>query len=246
MKHFILAALVALPSAAFGQKLNAADLEESQAAKLEDAGLPPPARPNPEKIMAEISTALRLSSKQEDRISVAVKKKAAEFDKVQKEYDKNNGEEKKWRYKTNESRHQLVKLTRDLPDTVREFLDDEQREAYDAMLAEGAAARKAAAAPAPAAGEEQPAPAKKRKLVKRKKAPAPEAGPAAEAGEEGGVMVDKEGGKAGPKKKKILVKRKAPKAAAEPAAEEAPAAGEPPAEEGKQEAPAEEDAGSYP
>lgn len=241
MKHFILAALVALPPAAFGQSLAGAEPEDTSAAKLEDAGLPPPARPNPEKIMAEISAALRLSSKQEDRISAAVKKKAMDFDKAQKEYDKNNSEEKKWRYKTNESRHQLVKLTRDLPDTVREFLDDEQREAYDALLAESAGARKPAAAAAPAGGgEEPPAQPRKRKLVKRRKAPAPEAGPAAEAGEEAGqVMVDKDGGKAGTKKKILVKKKKAPRAAPEPAAEE------PPADEGK-EAQAEEDAGSYP
>ena len=233
MNKLILAALLCLPAAAFCQDLTGEEPGAAAPAKLEEIGAPPPARPNPQKIMSEISAALRLSSKQEDRISAAMNKKAAEFDKLMKEFERTSAEEKKWRFKMNDARRAMAKLTRDLPDTVREYLDDEQRESFDELIE----SRRQQAG----GSEEGAAPAKKKKMIKRKKAPAPEAGPA--DGEEAGqTMVDKEAPKAGPKRK--LVKRKkgpAPKAAPAPAPEE-PAAEEPAAEA----PPAEEDAGSYP
>lgn len=220
MNKLILAALLCLPAAAWSQ-------EEPAKPAADEIGAPPPARPNPQKIMAEISAALRLSSKQEDRIAAAVNKRAQEFDKLMREYERSSAEEKKWRFKMNDARRDMVKLTRDLPDTVREFLDDEQNETFDEMLAEKRGAAPAAAAEAPKA---------KRKVLKRKKAPAPEAAPAEEGAGEEGVMVDSE--KPAPKKK--LVKRKKAAAPAEEAATEAAK----PAE--KEAPPAEEEAGSYP
>lgn len=235
MNKLILSALLSLPAAAFGQALNGADLDGASPARLEDIGAPAPARPNPAKMMSEISAALRLSSKQEDRIAKAVDKRTADFDKVMKEYVKASDEEKRWRFKMNEARYELVKITRSLPDTVRDYLDDEQREAFDELIE---SRRK------PAGGELEegaaPPPARK-KLIKRKKAPAPAAGPA-EDPEGGQTLVDKEAPKAGPKRK-LVKRKKAPAAKAAPA----PAPAEPAAEEPAAEAPAaEEDAGSYP
>lgn len=241
MKKLILSALLCLPAAAYSQELNRADLEAMPPKGETGEAAVPAQRPEAQKILSDISTALRLSSKQEERITSALKKQSAEFDKLMKEYDKNLTEEKKWRYKMNESRYALQKLSRGIPDIVREYLDDEQRESFDELLA----SRKKPAE-AVSEGEEGAPQARKKKLVKRRKAPAPEA--AAEQGEEGGqTMVDKGDGKPALKKKKVLKRKPAPKAAAEPAAEE-PAADEPAgaAPTGKEAGADEEDAGSYP
>ncbi|HCC48569.1 MAG TPA: hypothetical protein DEQ38_10715 [Elusimicrobia bacterium] len=223
MKKLLISALLLLPAAAYAQELSRTELEAMPARGPEEAA--PAPRPDAQKIMSDISTALRLSSKQEERIAAAVGKKAAEFDKLMREYEKNLAEEKKWRYKMNESRHGLLRISRDMPDTVREFLDDEQRESFDAML-EGR--KKPAAGPAVAEDEDgaeaAPRPVRKKKLIKRKKAPATGAG-AVKPG----------------LKKRVPVKKAAPEPA--PEAEEEPAGAAPAA----QEAPAEdEDAGSYP
>lgn len=231
MRKLIISALLLLPAAAYSQGLSKTDLEAAP-------GLGEPRgeavqRPDSRKIMSELSSALRLSSKQEDRIGAAVRKKTAEFEKLMKEYERNAAEEKKWRFKMNENRYAMLKINKEMPDLVREFLDDEQREAYDAMLE---ASNKPAAEAA-----EAPKPARKKVLVKRKKG----AAAVAPAGEEeaGQVMVDKEAPRPGLKKKRVLKK----KAAAAPAPEPAPAPetqAEPEAEE-----PVEdygEEAGSYP
>lgn len=174
MKKLLISALLLLPAGAYAQELSRAELEAMPAKGAEEAA--PAPRPDARKIMSEISTALRLSSKQEERIAAAVDKKAAEFDKVLREYEKNLAEEKKWRYKMNESRYALLRISRGMPDTVREFLDDEQREAFDAMLE----SKQKPAAPAVAEDEDgaeaAPRPVRKKKLVKRRKAPAPAAG----------------------------------------------------------------------
>lgn len=203
MRTLLLTALL-LPAVAFGQELTSADLEGTPG--LKETGAETVRRPDTQRIMSELSAGLRLSSKQEDRIGSAVKKKASEFDRLMKEYERYAAEEKKWRLKANEARYGMLKINRDLPDTVREFLDDEQREAYDALL--DAAAKPAGPAAKPAAQR----PAAKKKILKRKKAAAP-----APADEEAGqVMVDGDTPKAAPKKK-VLKK----KAAAAPPAEEA-------------------------
>ncbi|PJA12839.1 MAG: hypothetical protein COX65_07995, partial [Elusimicrobia bacterium CG_4_10_14_0_2_um_filter_56_8] len=102
---------------------------------------------------------------------------------------------------------EMLKMNRDLPDAIREYLDDEQRQSYDEMLE----AREKEAAPAAI-------PVKKKRLIRRKKAPA-----AVEADEDAGqVMVDKEpASRSKPGKKRVLRRRPAPKP--EPAAEEEPA-----------------------
>jgi len=259
MKTLLVSILLALPAAVSAQDLNNADLESlpgasaMKAAAAEDSS--PVQRPDADKIMAELSTSLRLSSKQEERISSAVGKKSAAFDKLMKEFEKNSVEEKKWRYKMNETRHAMQTITRDMPDTVREFLDDEQRQTYDTMLeGKGRPAAAEAAAekgkPAPEAGA---APAKKRRVLKRRKAvragtestgpetAAPAAAPAEE--EPGQVMVDKEpAGAKPPLKKKRVLRKKAPAPAEDMDAGE-PAGAQP---TGKEAPAAEEDAGSYP
>lgn len=204
MRTLLLTALL-LPAVAFGQELTSADLEGMPG--LEETAAGTVRRPDTQRIMSELSAGLRLSSKQEDRIDSAVKKKASEFDRLMKEYEKYAAEEKKWRLKANEARYAMLKINRDMPDTVREFLDDEQREAYDAML-------DAAAPPAakPAAKPAASRPAAKKKLVKRKKA----AAPAPADDEAGQVMVDGDTPKAAPKKR--ILKKKAPAPA--PAQEE--------------------------
>jgi len=248
MKKLLIAALLCLPAAGYAQDLSKTELDEapvSRAEKTEAADAAPVQRPDARKIMSELSTALRLSSKQEERIAAAVGKQSAAFDKQMKEFEKNAAEEKKWRYKMNESRFNMVKINRDLPDVIREFLDDDQRQSYDELLEAG---KKPAALEQAAPGSEEgaPKPAKKKRLIKRKKLPA--GAPAAAQGEEeaGQTMVDKEVTPA-PRKMKRVLKKKAPKA--EPAVEETPAAEEEPAgakPTGKEAAPEEEDAGSYP
>lgn len=235
MRKLIISALLLLPAAAYSQGLSKTDLE----------AMPGPGeprgeavqRPDARKIMSEISAALRLSSKQEDRIGAAVRKKTAEFEKLMKEYDRNAAEEKKWRFRMNENRYSMLKINKDMPDLVREFLDDEQREAYDAMLE--ASKKPAAEAVEAAEAAEAPKPARKKVLVRRKKGAAA-AAPAAED-EAGQVMVDKEAPRPGMKKKRVLKKKAAaapaPAPAPEPAAE--PEAGEPAEDYG-------EDVGTYP
>ena len=250
MKRLLILTLLALPAAAAAQELNEADLDAVPAQKTEEAAAVLK-RPDSPAILAELSTALRLSSKQEERISAAIDKKTKEFDKLMKDYEKNLAEEKKWLYRVNESRHGMVKINRGMPDLVREFLDDEQRDSFDRLLE---AKRKPApavveAAPAPAAGK----PVRKRRLVRRKKvagrAPAAAAAPAeaAAAEETGQVLVDKDPAAvppAPPRKKRVLKKR--PITKSEPPASEysEELQGSKPGDEEPD--PDEADAGSYP
>lgn len=238
MRELIISALLLLPAAAYSQ---GADGIEDMPGLSEQQGEVPAAapvqRPDAQRIMAELSSALRLSSKQEERIGAAVKKKTAEFEKLLKEFEKNAAEEKKWRFKANEARYNMARINRELPDTVREYLDDEQREAYGELLG---GKKKASAAAAPGAA---PRPAAKKKVLKRKKAaaPAPEI-----SEEESGVMVDGDTPRPAPRKKILKKKKLAPRPAPAPAPEESAAEEEAaPAEQGGKDAD-EEDAAAYP
>jgi hypothetical protein len=257
MKKLLVMTLLALPAAAAAQELNSADLDAPAApAQASAEAADTLKRPDAAAIMADLSSALRLSSKQEERISAAISKKSKEFDRLMKDYEKNSAEEKKWRVRTSENRYGMLKINREMPDLVREFLDDEQRQTYDGILE---ARRKPAPAPAapaavePAAGT-QPAKGKlvkKRKLVRRKKVKGnrPGAAPAAGAEEPGQVMVDKDAvPNTQPAEPKAAAKKR-PISAPQPDPDEydgklegADAAGQ----NGQAGEDAEEDAGSYP
>ncbi len=266
MKRLLILTLLSMPAAAAAQELNKTDLDSAPDPAAAAAALQAPEtlqRPDAPALMSELSAALRLSSKQEDRISTAIKKKTTEFDKLMKEYDKNSVEEKRWLYKVNENRHGMVKINKEMPDLVREFLDDEQRQAYDKLLE---AKRRPAVAPAEAAAvEAAPSPqdtavkpVKKRRLVRRKKVkgaaavPAAETAPAAakaEAGDEAGqVMVDGDtvpNSQPATKKKRVLKKRQLAKdASSERNDISEDLAGSKPT--GKESSSDDEDAGSYP
>jgi hypothetical protein len=244
-RTFILAALL-LP----GFSLNAQELPPDLpgmspgAPAAEDAAIQ---RPDADRILSDLGPELRLSSRQEERLTGAVNKKAKEFDALFNEYEKASAEEKKWRYKVNELKYKMSSVNRSIPDAVRELLDDEQRQNFDALL-EAKRNPKPALPPEidsaektePAAlGAEEPKPMKKKRLVKRKKlpragasAPAQPAAAAAPENEEGMTMVDKDSSSdqnPAPRKKRVLRKKTAPPA---PDGAEAPAA--------------EGDAGSYP
>lgn len=138
-------------------------------------------RPEARSVISDLGVRLRLSAKQEERISRAIQKQTRDFDKIFKEYERASAEEKKWRYKMNEHRYKLSLISRGIPDLVREYLDAEQRETFDDLLEERRkpiTEVKKEAAPA----EEKPAEIKpkkkKRVLIRRKKAPASKARPA--------------------------------------------------------------------
>ncbi len=250
MKELLVSILLALPACSYAQDLTKASLETMPGPdniKAEAADSELAARPDAQKIMSELSATLHLSSKQEERLSSAINKKTSEFDKQMKEYDKNSAEEKKWRYKMNENRHSMALINRNMPDVIREFLDDDQRQNYDGMLEAGKKPAVTAVEPAQTAGDAGAAkPLKKRRLVRRKKIPAADtesAGPAED--EAGQVMVDKEQGAAQPglKKRRVLKKKTRQPAPAEDLGPAEPAGAKP---TGQEAAPAQEDAGSYP
>ncbi|HAT72599.1 MAG TPA: hypothetical protein DCS63_07270 [Elusimicrobia bacterium] len=269
MKKFIISALLALPAWAFAQEAPGYDPDLPPAlseAKDEDMGLngteqagepnaAPVQRPDAAGIMAEIATPLRLSSKQEERITAAVDRKAEEFDELMADYLKSAAQEKKWRYKMNDSRHAMQKINSGIPDTVREFLDDDQRQNYD-----GLEAAKRKPAPRPEAPAVEPArpldwdgsvkPLKKKRVLRRKKirasAPAAPATVSGAAEEEAGqVMVDRDPAAArpAPRKRRVLKKKAR---VAEPPVEDIMVDEPAGAQSTGREAPAEEDAGSYP
>jgi len=212
-------------------------------------------RPDSARILSDLSAELRLSSKQEERITEAVNRKGKDFDKLLKEYDKASAEEKKWRYKVNELKYGMNGISKGIPDVIREFLDDDQRQNFDSLLENIRKSRAAAVTQEAVPNEpavDAPRPVKKRKLIKKRR---PRAGtePAADLSaapaevapedEPGLTMVDKDtssGYPAAPKKKRVL-KKKAPAPASEPGPG-GPAGAQPTGKE----APVEEDAGSYP
>jgi len=201
-------------------------------------------RPDSQKVLADLTADLRLSTKQEKRIKAVVDKKSKNFDKLFKDYDKASAEEKQWRVKVNDLKYEMTKISKELPDAIREFLDDDQRQAYDALLA----ARKKPAD----ASVEASKPGKKRKIIKRKKAKAGSESAAplpADMDEEAGqVVVDKaqDADQTAPRKKRALKKKAAP-AIQEPVEDimaDEPAGAKPTGKEAPAEA--DEDAGSYP
>lgn len=215
-------------------------------------------RPDADRILSDLSAELRLSSKQEERITEAVNKKGKDFDKLLKEYDKASAEEKKWWYKVNELKHGMNGISKGVPDVIREFLDDDQRQNFDAMLENMRKSREAAVTQTAAPVEpavDAPKPVKKRRLIKKRR---PRAGtksadetsvaPAALSPEDepGLTMVDKDtssNAPAAPKKKRVLKKKARPSSQGRGDTGAGQPAGAQPT--GK-EAPAEEDAGSYP
>lgn len=250
MKTMIIALLLAVPAAAYAQDQGAGPGQDEIRAAAADSE--PVQRPDARAVMSDLSAALRLSSKQEERISSAVGKQTDEFDSLMSDYEKYAAEEKKWRYKMNEAHYKMIKLNRDMPDTVRGFLDDEQRQEYDSMLAareKPAGQEKPAvetAGPAPDQGAVKPV--RKRRLVRRKKIKVRADGAAAAEDESGQVMVDKDaaGQPAAHKRRKVLRKKIAAEPAAAPAEDimaNEPAGAKP---TGKEAPPADEDAGSYP
>ncbi len=180
MKKILLPAAAVL-AATFLAAAIAADL-----AIPEEPGVFNVPRPEARGVIADIGARLRLSAKQEERISAAVQKQTREFDRIFKEYETAAAEEKKWRYRMNEHRYKLSLISRGVPDLIREYLDEEQREAFDTLLDERrrpAAEAKKAAAAAEEKAVETKTPAKKKVLVKKKKAPAAKARPAPAAPE---------------------------------------------------------------
>lgn len=137
-------------------------------------------RPEARAVIADLGGRLKLSGRQEERISGAIQKQTREFDRLFKEYEAAAAEEKKWRYRMNEHRYRLSLISRGIPDLVREYLDEEQREAFDDLLEERRkpVAELKQASPA----QEKPAEAKprprKKVLVRRKKPAASKARPA--------------------------------------------------------------------
>jgi len=288
MKKLIIAAALAWPFALAGAQDQPTALldslpglgrepKEGPVAAADSAGGPRQAgvteavqRPDLQKTILELS-ALRLSSKQEERLSGAIGRKTEEFDRLMNEYDKTSAEEKKWRSKADSQRQELLKINQAMPDLIRDYLDEEQRQSYNAMLD---AKNKPAIAETPAASDEiiAPKPVKKRRVLRKKRRlPAPAeaavgATPPSAAGggaippapasavpaedEPGQVMVDKEQGaleqpvrkKRRVLRKKVAVPAKAPAPAEDIMANELP--GEAPT--GNQPPAAEEDAGSYP
>lgn len=266
-KMIIFAALALLAPSVKAEELLLPGLPGMKMDVSAPAGEAEISRPDAQKVLADLSAELRLSAKQEERITAAVDKKGKDFDKLLKEYDKASAEEKKWRYQVNELKYEMARINKDMPDAIRDFLDDDQRQTYDAMLA---AKNKPAAAPetrieaAPAVEPvaEAPKPARKRKLIKRKKPKAageasdalsPAAPPAAAGAveeEPGQVMVDRDPASAqaaaGSRKKRALKKKAAVQ---EPAPVDDIMANEPAgAKPTGKEVPADaaEDAGSYP
>lgn len=170
MKRTLVLALLCLTAAAYGQEPSRADAQPPAPAPGAELVL---RRPDAQGILADLSATLRLSSKQQDRLSSAIKKKASEFDKLMKEYENDSEQEKKWRYRADDDRYKMLKIDRDLPDAIRELLDDEQRDAFDNLIAarkkaaEEAAVRAAEKTEAKAAPA--PAPVKKRRLIRVKR-----------------------------------------------------------------------------
>lgn len=177
MRKIIVFALFCLPGALCAQGLNKADLNEMPGVRAqEEKAVSPVPRPDADGIMADLSATLRLSSKQEKRIASAIKKEASRFDKMLKEYEKCVEEEKAWRYKANDARYEMVRLNRSIPDVIRDYLDDEQRENFDALVAEKrrrAAAKAAAETRKPAAKKPAAKPVRKKRLIRRKKSASP-------------------------------------------------------------------------
>ncbi|HBB66907.1 MAG: hypothetical protein A2X28_04800 [Elusimicrobia bacterium GWA2_56_46] len=245
----ILAALLLPASPVKADDLLLPGLPGMQENPAAEAGEVRTQRPDAQRALAELSAELRLSAKQEERITAAMDKKSRDFDKLLKEYDQVSAEEKKWRYKGNELKYEMARISKEMPDLIRDFLDDDQRQTYDAMLAAGnkpaqPEIKKDEPQAAPGFAEE-PKPARKKRPVRRRKlprssnavpgseaaAPAAPALPAAAAPPEeepGLMMVDNEQpavAPSAPKKRRGLRKKAASAGKESPAPETDEAAG---------------------
>ena len=116
-------------------------------------------RPESTRIVLSISTKLRLSTKQEERITNALKKETRKFDKAFDSYRMAEEKEKKWRAEMNNLRYDMLKINMGISDVVRDYLDEEQKEIFDTMIEQRMAPKKT--------------PKKKRKRVKRKRVKKP-------------------------------------------------------------------------
>ena len=111
-------------------------------------------RPEADRIVLSISTKLKLSTRQEERIANALKKEMRKFDKTFDAYQEAEEKEKKWRYKMNDLRHDMLSINMGISDVIRDYLDEEQRETFDKMVEQRMAPKKTR---------------KKKKRVKRKR-----------------------------------------------------------------------------
>ena len=163
-------ALLAAPlKAAAGRGVKAGAAAPAAAAEVR--------RPDAQKVLADLTAKLRLSSQQQERITADVDQKSKDFDKLYSEYARTTAEEKKWRAQANDLKTEMARVYKDMQTAIRDFLDDDQRQSYDALLAarnKQSSLNGRQADPAASGIEAGSAPApktvvKKRKLVKRKK-----------------------------------------------------------------------------
>jgi hypothetical protein len=251
MKGFLFAAALLLAAGVFaGDEAPGLlpGLDESRGQAGEAAPLQ---KPEPGKIMAELSATLRLSSRQEERLNKALTKKTKEFEDQLAQHVKNSAEEKKWRAKAEANRQAMEKINSGLPALVKEYLDDEQRDAYDNLLESRRQREEQAAAAArevksPVAAREAPQPAGKKRVLRRKGEAAPAVparakaagsapkarpkaalAPAQPEEEEGGVMVERQPAAKPKPRLKRKVRRPAPQPAQQEPAEEPEAEPEP-------------------
>ena len=112
-------------------------------------------RPEADRIVLSISMKLRLSTKQEERIEDALKKETRKFDKTFDDYQEAEEKEKKWRAEMNDARHDMLMINMGISNVIRDYLDEEQKEAFDKMVEQRMTPKKKAP--------------KKKKRVKRRK-----------------------------------------------------------------------------
>jgi hypothetical protein len=91
-------------------------------------------RPEADRIVLSISTKLKLSTRQEERIADALKKETRKFDKTFDAYQAAEEKEKKWRSEMNELRHDMLSINMGISNVIRDYLDEEQRESFDKMV----------------------------------------------------------------------------------------------------------------
>lgn len=99
-------------------------------------------RPEADRIVLSISTKLKLSTRQEERIANALKKETRKFDKAFDAYQDAEEKEKKWRFEMNDLRHDMLKINMGISDVIRDYLDEEQKEAFDKMTEQRMAPKK--------------------------------------------------------------------------------------------------------
>ncbi|MBU4491321.1 MAG: hypothetical protein KKD69_02550 [Euryarchaeota archaeon] len=100
-------------------------------------------RPEADKIVLSVSTKLKFSAKQEERITDALKKETSKFDKTFDDYRIAEEKEKKWRSEMNNLRYEMFRINMGIPNVIRDYLDEEQKEAFDRMIEEKMAPQKA-------------------------------------------------------------------------------------------------------